>query len=43
MKIINNDPELNEKYKELGIYSVKQNQSTVLKNNRIYMLCKLLV
>lgn len=25
MKIINNDPDLNEKYRELSIYSVKQN------------------
>ena len=25
MKIINNDTTLNEKYNELGIYSVKQN------------------
>lgn len=42
MKIINNDPDLNEKYRELSIYSVKQNQTTVIKNNRIYNLCKLL-
>lgn len=42
MKIINNDSDLNEKYRELSIYSVKQNQTTVIKNNRIYNLCKLL-